>query len=403
MSWRDQYQAGSFRGAAFSTVRHEYSGGRRAEVHEFPGRDDALVEDLGRRTRQFQIECFVWGAEYRAARDALIAALETAGPGTLIHPWHGTRTVAVLDFSLTESTDEGGFANFQIGFTEAGQQPSQAVSSDTGVAARALAKTTLADAPVRFADRFALAEAPAFVEDAAAKIVSGLAGAAQISAGLSGGAGAALRAFDATLDRLGAPGILRTPLALGQAIVGLVTAVSLLGSSHRGTIAALSSLAASGDGLDDVPGATSARRQQRENQAAIVDLLRTSCAAELVRTVSLTSLSSYQEAVALRDTLSGQIDGWALSSADAGNDADADVLDALRLALVRDITARGGTLARLYDYPLSATQPALVIAQRLYGHVADLADRADDIVARNAVRHPGFMPGGAAIKVLTDG
>jgi len=43
--------------------------------------------------------------------------------------------------------------------------------------------------------------------------------------------------------------------------------------------------------------------------------------------------------------------------------------------------------------------PAIVLAYRLYGD----AERADEIVARNRVRHPGFVPGGQPLEVLSNG
>lgn len=68
--------------------------------------------------------------------------------------------------------------------------------------------------------------------------------------------------------------------------------------------------------------------------------------------------------------------------------------------MVRDITARGATLARLFSYTPKATEPALVIANRIYGTV-DIEARTAEIVSRNKVRHPGFVPGGIALELLT--
>ena len=75
--------------------------------------------------------------------------------------------------------------------------------------------------------------------------------------------------------------------------------------------------------------------------------------------------------------------------------------DALRRAVTADLTARGGTLARLQTHVPAVTMPALVIAQRLYGDPARMEARAAEIVARNKVPHPGFVPGGAALQVLS--
>jgi prophage DNA circulation protein len=60
----------------------------------------------------------------------------------------------------------------------------------------------------------------------------------------------------------------------------------------------------------------------------------------------------------------------------------------------------GGTLARLQAYTPAITEPAVVIAQRLYGS-AGLDSRADELIARNRVKHPGFVPGSVTIQVVT--
>jgi prophage DNA circulation protein len=111
------------------------------------------------------------------------------------------------------------------------------------------------------------------------------------------------------------------------------------------------------------------------------------------------TFESYDEAVEIRDALADRLEQAAVGLADAGDDAGYEALSALRLAVVRDVTARGGSLARIYRYAPPSTEPALVTAHRLYGD----AGRAAEIVERNRVRHAGFVPGGETLEVLTDG
>ena len=73
-------------------------------------------------------------------------------------------------------------------------------------------------------------------------------------------------------------------------------------------------------------------------------------------------------------------------------------LAGLRAATVKDITVRGADRARLVSYTPIDSLPAVVIAYQLY----DDASRDDEIVVRNRVRHPGFVPGGAPLEVLSD-
>jgi len=403
MAWRDDYRPGSFRGVPFVTERHERAGGRRAEVHEFPQRDLPLAEDLGRAARRFSIDCHVIGADYRVARDRLIDALEAAGPGTLVHPFHGTLRVQVLDYRQSESTEEGGIARFSIECVEAGAAADLTVAPDPRVQALSVADKALADAPAAFARGFDVSGLPGFVEMAASALVESAGDLTRVVAGFSGGAGNALRGFEAALDLVGQPQLLRQPLALGTALVGLFSAVDALTGDARVRRRMAEPLIAFGTGLHDVAATTPARTRQRANQAAFVHLTGVAATALLVRATADTAFSSYDEAVTTRDSAAALIDARALAAADALDTDRALDFDRLRRAMVRDITARGGTLQRVYGYRPAATEPALGIAHRLYGPVADLVVRTDAMVARNRVRHPGFVPGGAPIEVLADG
>ena len=404
MSWQNEFQRGSFRGAAFRTESHERSGGRRIATFEFPSRDEPLTEDLGRRQRQFGIECHVIGSDYRTARDALIEALEAAGAGLLIHPWYGQLQVVVQEFSASESTDEGGICRFHISFAESGQAVTAPIAAPSGLAASVAADAHEAALPHKFASRFSIDGAAGFVEDSAARLVSGITDISQYAASLQGGIGPALRAFDAGLRYLPAniSSLLRSPLNLANAIIGLVGAVSLIGNSPRGRLGALSRLVDWEPGTALVPALTPSRRLEAGNSAALLWLFHSVAAGELVRTAALAPFSSYDEAAATRDAIAARLDRLALAAADQGDDDGAAGFDTLRRALVRDIAARSISLARLYTIETAATEPALAIANRHYG-AAGVAARADELAARNRVVHPGFVPGGRAIALVTIG
>jgi prophage DNA circulation protein len=396
------WQKGSFRGAPFVTRDHEKSGGRRLAVHELPQVDLPVLEDLGRKARRFSLNCHIIGDNYPAGADALDDALDAAGVGTLIHPWKGSMQVGVDDFSRSDSTADGGMAVFTISFVESGLPAVARAAADTASASKTVASDAAAAAPASFAERFDVTHMAGFVEDEAGKLVNAAAIATSIRAGLLGGVGPALSAFNGALGTLGLGSpILRDALSLGSATVGLVQILSSIGGSPAALFGAFGSLMLFGNDVPPVPGATPARTRQRDNQAAFIQLVNLAAATELVGTVADMSFGSYQDAVALRDGAADQLEALALRQADIGDDAGADAYDALRRALVRDVTARGATLARLQDYRPAATEPALVIAWRLYGDVSAVERQAGDIVGRNHVRHPGFVPGGQLLQVVT--
>ena len=70
----------------------------------------------------------------------------------------------------------------------------------------------------------------------------------------------------------------------------------------------------------------------------------------------------------------------------------------LRKSIVDDIETRAIILSRLMTLKMNETTPALVISYMLYGDV----DQEQSIIDRNNVLHPGFVPGGIDVEVLSD-
>lgn len=412
MAWRDQIQQGSFRGAPFRTEAEERIGGRRVVSHEFPGRDDPVTEDLGARAKTFSIDCHVLGAEFIAARDALLNALEAPGPGLLVHPQYGRMMAVVFEYSCATNTEEGGIARFRITFGEAGQAVAAPVAAPAGNEAAQVADAVIAQAPRNFADDFSIEGAASFVEDAAEDVIRSIGQASQLAAGMRGGVGPVLRAFEAGLSFLPAnvSSLLRAPVRLGQAVTGLVLAVSALGGGGRRTrLQSLEMLVDWQPPEMDFPVRTPQRALEMANRLALAQLFRAVAAAELVRTAGAIDYPSYEEAIAVRDSIAGRLDRLSLAAADRGDDRAAEVFDALRRALARDIAVRGVTLARIYQLKLGATEPALVLAHRLYGGEPQRRTgtpttpeaRAAAIIARNGIAHPSFVPAGVDIELLT--
>jgi hypothetical protein len=73
----------------------------------------------------------------------------------------------------------------------------------------------------------------------------------------------------------------------------------------------------------------------------------------------------------------------------------ATALTNLRAAVVRDVAARAEFLKQRSSYTPLAVLPAEVLAHRIYQD----ATRAEELVDRNAVPHPAFMPA-RALEVL---
>jgi prophage DNA circulation protein len=397
MAWRDQLQAASFRGVAFEVDGHEGSFGRRAVVHEYPQRDKPYVEDLGRKARGIALEAYVIGTGYTASRDALIAALEQPGPGRLIHPYLGALTVTVTDFKLRESTAEGGLARLSITCVEAGEVTFPTSQADTpALVDRAASDATVASVDA-FTDSFVVDGSPEFVLSAAASklgsAVQSIGSVAQSLASAPAQAASFATQLSSAASSLGS--LVGGPAAAASSLVGLISGLPGLFSAPLDALQVLRGLFSYGQADLAVPSTTPRRAQQAANQQAVNDLVRRAAVIEAARSSSQIDFSAFDEAVAVRDELAEQLDALALTSSD---DVVYERLLALRTAVIRDITARGADLARSASFTPQTTLPALVLAYSLY---AD-ATRDQDLVRRNAVRHPGFVAGGTVLEVLVD-
>lgn len=121
----------SIGGAQFHVDTTSENYGRRVITHEFPLRDTAFLEEMGRKTTQIQIEGYLIGANWLAERDALISANRSKRNVTLVHPFYGRpKSVRFTDLSVSHSKDELGrvkvtltllevnssFPSFSLGF-----------------------------------------------------------------------------------------------------------------------------------------------------------------------------------------------------------------------------------------------------------------------------------------------
>lgn len=134
MSWQDRLVRAKWRGMEFLTESHDAREGQRLAVHELPGSDTPLVEDLGAKSRTWHVSAYFIGSDYDQARDAFLALLRTPGAEWLTHPWLGRVWARARDWSIAESNTDGGMARISVEFIDGGGdavEPVQDVSDAT--------------------------------------------------------------------------------------------------------------------------------------------------------------------------------------------------------------------------------------------------------------------------------
>ncbi|WP_083370053.1 DNA circularization protein [Chromobacterium sphagni] len=110
----------SFRGVRFDCLRSQDSAQRDQAVHEYPYLDGADVEDLGRKARKVSLSVMFWGKDYQHRLRQFIAALDTAGPGELVHPVFGSMPQAqVVDYQISHDADTPDSCTVDVNWLEA--------------------------------------------------------------------------------------------------------------------------------------------------------------------------------------------------------------------------------------------------------------------------------------------
>jgi len=407
--WRVLLRDASFRGVAFRYSDVSAEGGQRYASHDYPQRDGRWHEALGEQPDAFTIEALLVGSDLGvalfAARDELVAACKRGEPGELVHPYGGQRKCVCIGWSERYSTAEGGVVRLSLKFeVDRGNTYPTTQDDPRAQLASALATARLA---VRGALRLAWAVTHwrDFLASFAVGFLGGLLGRVIDVGGLISPAALAL-----VRDVVAATAVTASFVRDGLAIAGLVDgAFGALTVNVDGTprdfdddqrdraIDALSVFDAS-HAL--VPGAGSSHA---ELLGAAQALSVTATRLALLGEAELAADRIFDSAAAARlyrDDLAIRLDEAVLVAGDRGEHEVASTLSTVRALVVTRLVERGASLRDVVAYTPARTLPALALAHQLYAGEPRALSRAADLVVRNGVRHPGFVPGGVELEAL---
>jgi prophage DNA circulation protein len=388
MSWRDRLLPASFRGVPFKVESAEGEHGRQTVRHDYPLRDQPFYEDMGRKAREFRITGFVVGDDYLEQLDALLGAIEEEGAGELVHPYRGTLSVQCLGCTTNESSSEGRMARFTLAFGEAGAQIYPSAEPDREHGVHASGEILREVARAEFVAGLRIERVPEFVREAAAGEVVRLGREIQ-ELGVFGGAAAQVADLRRRLVGLIEDSSDRVlePFELASDVIGAIDAVAAAAESRSRALDALLALIARGPlAHADILAAS--------NATTVRALIRRGALAGAARAALEVDWMTRQDALAARDILADALDLEAEEASDAAYQALSD----LRATVCTAVPPANEDLPELGSVTLAATLPALVVAYELYEDPA----RAAEIVERNAVRHPGFLPAARPLEVLVD-
>jgi len=390
----------SFRGAEFHVEGHDLDAGRRGQTHIYPGRDKSYREDLGRAPRGFTVQGFVVGDDYIAQRDAIISACEAEGPGQLVHPDYGTIQVSCLSVRVSSSSREGRTVALSFVFEESGELKFPSAGTDSRTKVESLSLSAESASVSSFLSKYDVSGFPEFVATSTAVVVTRLFDQVLPSVTTtefrdyfdSFSAGLDTTVFDsAGLSS----GVLEIMQAIRTGLDGSTDAILLGDARPAQARTVLTGLTSFGAEVPDVPRATPSRIQESTNMTSTASLIRRVAFAENARELVVTPFDSNSAAVAAMADFSDRIDVEFFAS--DLSDSEFLAMSNLHAAVVEDLTTRAGGLPVIRTVQVKEPTPALVLAYNLY----EDSNRSADIVARNNVSHPGFVPPASNIEVLS--
>lgn len=408
MAWRDELRqvvfadgrrmaGASFRGVPFCVQVEEQEGGRRVVEHEFPSPGDDDVdpygEDMGRAARRFRLDGYVIGADYLTQKRKLIDALERKGPGELVMPYQDTRSAACVRYNARDTNTLGGMSAFSIEFFETpAQPPAPSAVPDLGAEVDLAADESLLAVAAEFAADFDTSLTPSF---AVASLSDALVAATE---GVGEFMGPVVEATQeaARLDQeirilvADASSLIRTP---GEILGAFQSTFATLADTIAGAPGSVMDAFVGMYSLDlgSAPSAaTATRRREQANHDALTRALKRVVVIEAVRMAPKVVFESHQAAAAKAAELAALIE----EQSETASDATYPALVRLRTALLRAVPGEA-ELARLTYVTRAVPIPALLLAYQLHGNV----DGEADIIARNRIRHPGFVSGTLAVLV----
>lgn len=408
--FRDQLRPASYRGIGFLVDDDETLSGNRMARYEYPGRDGASHEPLGQKAKAFTIRAVVIGGNYVDDADTLEAAFLKPAAGQLIHPHLGEKTVVVLEVRRQHGSTATGEVRFQVTMEETSEAVYPARATDTAAALGLSSVNLFAAIEEQFNAVFNAADMPDFlIEDALARANSFTAQAEQLLSrnGVLNLIGGSLPAWTsvATGFATNVTGLFRriADLAKPKAtpVIGTAAAVNLTQDQSTGILTALSDTTTLRL-TEASPGSSTSAASRSRNAFALDGLFRGASMAALGSAARYASYESREDAIAFRNLTAERMlslrDDYGLIGWD-----DAWAKSGLQLAaLSRDINERIGRLPRTLIVNPQAVRPSIALAHRLYGDdLPEMFTRADDIVIRNRVRHPAFVPADN-LEVLVD-
>jgi prophage DNA circulation protein len=406
MNWQNQIQPGSFKNVNFNTRSTNTTFGRNLISYSYLLTEDVVTQDLGRKSEQYNLEIFFIGANYMQDRDNFLNAVNNAEPGILVHPYSGQKNVYIQNYSLSESAEDGGIAFLNVTFVEAGKNKFPQITEDSNFNLINSAENLESVAFDNFVLNTIVNGVPEYTRQViglvSQPIFSNLL--RQINLGSFVGAVTqeilgsrtyqiAYATLKANLDTLINPSssFLADTRNFAGFIIDTFNLINETGPNGKSANKVLKET--QNVSYPTVSEYTSVNKAQNGNAKATARLIETAGFANKAKSVTNMTFESRQEANQIKNDLVAEANTLINSSSE---DSEFNALKNLKANIVRSLPPSNIDLPELKTFYTKGITSSLVFAYKIYGNI----DLESDIVARNKIRHPGFIDPNKKIEAI---
>ncbi len=404
------YRKASFRGVEFEVTARSWSSGRRIQTHEYPNKDTPYSEDLGKKAESYPVSAFIIGADYQEKRDALRKACLQEGPGTLVHPDYGSISVICESISVKDDYGSQRMSVIDLVFIEAGEQAIPETSIDYAGQIETSAFDLTSSAKESFSAAFILSEGVEGLTSLLGSISdlctsgldnigTGVGYAEGLTSDIQGAMNKIVSAGSYAMSlKSSAKSLLDTPSGLASQLDTVFSAISSLAGNKPSSFNAVRSLASKSNASKTASVSNDDAIAEKRCMQQIEQLTKQIVVAKEAETITKIEFKSAEEAETVLEDFLTDVEEVELFE---DVEPSTEVMQGLRnireivVEYIQDIVLE---LPRTQTIKLNGQTPSLALAYDLYEDIS----RADEIVKKNHIAFPGFIPANKELKVLTE-
>lgn len=401
--WLKTLWPASYKGVPFYFESDKEKGGRDNVKHVFPHRDLPYIEDMGEALRFYSGAAYVHGDNADALASALESALAAEGPGMLVVPYFGPVTVHCETFERATQRDQMGYVAFELEFVRAGASSALISIPLLSSIAFASADTAASAIAATFSQAITTLNQPDYVVSAvsdtllsAALAIDVLRQSYPVDTGTSSSLRDAVASFLATtpdaITDSSPPDVAASAML---SIVGMVRQFAdgvPADSAVRATLELVEAFPdpppATAVTIAGKPYITPSASNATANAMATAQAIRLAALTAYAEAVLRRSFTSRPDGVTARGELAERFENELYNTNGAANAALYVAIETLRGNVITWLNQLINTLAPVVTVQSARIMPSLALAWILYADPV----RGDELVARNSVRNPAFMP-----------